>query len=175
MPTNNAIKILVTGGTIDKFYNEVTGELAFNHSYLPEMLQQSRCKVELSIDTVLLKDSLDMNHADRDIILQACQQSTASRIIITHGTDTMTLTAKYLATHIKDKTIVLLGAMIPYAFKQSDSLFNLGCSMAAVQCLSAGVYITMNGKVFNWDVVIKNRQQGVFESCEGMSSESGRN
>lgn len=162
---NSAIKILVTGGTVDKCYNEVTGELVFKHSHLPEMLQQSRCEVELTIDTILLKDSLDMDDADRNIILQACQQSTASWIIITHGTDTMTLTAKHLATHIKNKTIVLLGAMIPYAFKQSDSLFNLGCSMAAVQCLPSGVYITMNGKVFNWDQVTKNRQAGIFESC----------
>jgi len=165
MSNNAAIKILVTGGTVDKCYHEVTGELVFKHSHLPEMLQQSRCEVELNIETILLKDSLDINSADRDIILQACQQSSASRIIITHGTDTMTQTAKYLAAHIKDKTIVLLGAMVPYAFKQSDSLFNLGCSMAAVQCLSAGVYITMNGKVFNWDQVTKNRQAGIFEAC----------
>jgi L-asparaginase len=165
MYNNSSVKILVTGGTIDKCYNEVTGELVFKHSHLPEMLQQSRCEVELTIDAILLKDSLDMDDADRNIILQACQQSTAPSIIITHGTDTMTLTAKHLATHIKDKTIVLLGAMIPYAFKQSDSLFNLGCSMAAVQCLSPGVYITMNGKVFNWDQVTKNRQAGIFESC----------
>jgi L-asparaginase len=165
MSHNTAIRLLVTGGTIDKCYNEITGELIFNHSHLPQMLQQSRCEVALTTDTLLLKDSLEMTNLDRGIILQACQHATESLIIITHGTDTMTLTAEYLATHIKDKTIVLLGAMIPYTVKQSDSLFNLGCSIAAVQCLPAGIYITMNGKVFNWNQVTKNRQAGIFELC----------
>ena len=168
MSHNSAIKLLVTGGTIDKCYNEITGELVFNHSHLPQMLRQSRCEVALTTDTILLKDSLEMTNPDREIILQACQHATESLIILTHGTDTMTLTAKHLAAHIahiKDKTIVLLGAMIPYTFKKSDSLFNLGCSIAAVQCLPAGIYITMNGKVFNWNQVTKNRQAGIFESC----------
>lgn len=157
------IKLLMTGGTIDKAYNPLNGELIFTQTHLPQMLEQSRCHVDISLDTVVLKDSLEMQDADREDILDACLACEESLIIITHGTDTMTLTAQYLAPQIKDKTIVLLGAMIPYAFKQSDSLFNLGTAIAAVQCLPAGVYITMNGKVFNGDKVVKNRQRGVFE------------
>jgi L-asparaginase len=120
--------------------------------------------VDIVIQTVLMKDSLEMNDTDREEILRACKESNESCLVITHGTDTMTLTAQHLATQIKDKTIVLLGAMIPYEFKKSDSLFNLGTAIAAVQCLPAGVYITMNGKIFNWDSVAKNKQKGVFES-----------
>ncbi len=156
----------MTGGTLDKHYNELTGELVFTQTCLPEMLQQSRCKMDISIHTVLLKDSLEMVDADRQAILHACQKSEESLLIITHGTDSMTLTAQHLAAQIKDKTIVLLGAMIPYEFKQSDSLFNLGTAVAAVQCLPAGIYITMNGKIFNWDNVVKNKQKGVFESTD---------
>ncbi len=156
------IRLLITGGTIDKCYNELTGELYFTQSHLPQMLKQGHCKTNIELETLMLKDSLEMEVTDRDIILQACQQSSQSLIIITHGTDTMTLTAKHLAMQIKDKTIVLLGAMIPYVFKQSDSLFNLGSAITAVQCLSAGVYITMNGKVFPWNQVAKNKQQGIF-------------
>lgn len=164
MPDDANIKLLVTGGTIDKVYNELTGELVFTQSHLPQMLEQGHCKADIHIETLMLKDSLEMEAVDRDIILQACQNSSESLIIITHGTDTMTLTAAYLATQISDKTIVLFGAMVPYAFKQSDSLFNLGSAISAVQCLSSGIYITMNGSVFPWDQVIKNKQQGVFES-----------
>ncbi len=156
------IRLLITGGTIDKCYNELTGELYFTQSHLPQMLKQGHCKTNIELETLMLKDSLEMEVTDRDIILQACQQSSQSLIIITHGTDTMTLTAKHLAMQIKDKTIVLLGAMVPYVFKQSDSLFNLGSAITAVQCLSAGVYITMNGKVFPWNQVAKNKQQGIF-------------
>ena len=155
MINNAKIKLLVTGGTLDKHYNELTGELVFTQTFLPEMLRQSRCKMDISIHTVLLKDSLEMMDADRQEILHACQESEESMLIITHGTDSMTLTAQHLAAQIKDKTIVLLGAMIPYEFKKSDSLFNLGTAIAAVQCLSAGVYITMNGKIFNWKIYRK--------------------
>ena len=156
------IRLLITGGTIDKCYNELTGELYFTQSHLPQMLKQGHCNSNIELETLMLKDSLEMEVTDRELILQACQQSSQSLIIITHGTDTMTLTAKHLAMQIKDKTIVLLGAMVPYVFKQSDSLFNLGSAITAVQCLSAGVYITMNGKVFPWNQVVKNKQQGVF-------------
>ncbi len=164
MNKHSQIKLLITGGTIDKCYNELTGELYFTQSHLPEMLKQGHCNTHIILETLMLKDSLEMTKIDRDVILHACQQSTQSLIIITHGTDTMTLTAKHLAMKIKDKTIVLLGAMVPYVFKQSDSLFNLGSAITAVQCLSAGVYITMNGKVFPWDQVVKNKQQGMFVS-----------
>ncbi|MCK5896457.1 MAG: asparaginase [Cocleimonas sp.] len=164
MIATSPIKLLVTGGTIDKRYNELNGELLLTRTHLPEMLAQSRCRVDIRSETVLLKDSLDLLVSDREAILQACQRCEESLIVITHGTDTMTHTAEHLAAQIKDKTIVLLGAMIPYVFKQSDSLFNLGTAIAAVQCLPAGVYITMNGKIFSWDQVAKNKQEGVFES-----------
>jgi len=159
-----SIKLLLTGGTIDKHYHELTGELSFNKSHIDAMLQQARCQVGLSIQQVLLKDSLEMNDADRQQLLQACQNSQENRIVITHGTDTMVETASTLAPFIQDKTIVLLGAMIPYTLKHSDSLFNLGAAIAAVQCLGVGVYITMNGKIFSWDQVQKNRQLGQFEA-----------
>jgi L-asparaginase len=162
--TSSTIKLFVTGGTIDKGYNEHNGELTLTHTHLPEMLTQSRCNIDIRLNTLLLKDSLEMLEDDREMILQACQTCPESLIVITHGTDTMTLTAQHLATQLNNKTIILLGAMIPYAVKQSDSLFNLGTAIAAVQCLPAGVYITMNGRIFNWDKVVKNKQKGVFES-----------
>ena len=158
------MKLFVTGGTIDKCYLELTGELVFNETRLPTMLAQGRCTADVDIDTLMLKDSLEMSDDDREQILQACQDCDATQILITHGTDTITLTAAYLAAKIHDKTIVLLGAMIPYAFKNSDALFNLGTAIGAVQCLPAGVYITMNGNVFLWDNVVKNRQVGLFEA-----------
>ena len=158
------IRLLVTGGTIDKQYNELNGELVFVETQLADMLAQGRCKADISIETIMLKDSLEMEAKDRELVLQACKSCDESLLIITHGTDTMTLTAKHLATQIKNKTVILLGAMIPYAFKNSDALFNLGTAVAAVQCLPAGIYITMNGQVFKWDQVIKNKQEGLFES-----------
>ena len=158
-----SIRLLVTGGTIDKQYNELNGELIFAETQITKMLAQARCKADIQIETLMLKDSLEMHDADREVILQACQSCDESLLIITHGTDTMTLTAEHLAAQLKNKTVVLLGAMIPYAFKGSDALFNLGTAVAAVQCLPANIYITMNGKVFVWDKVAKNRQIGVFE------------
>jgi len=157
------IKLLLTGGTIDKHYNELNGELGFSKSHINEMLQQARCQLNISIQQVMLKDSLQMQDGDREQVLQACLASDESQIIITHGTDTMVETAELLGKHIADKTIVLLGAMIPYILKKSDALFNLGCATSAVQCLDYGVYITMNGKVFPWNDVKKNREQGRFE------------
>jgi L-asparaginase len=158
------IKVLITGGTIDKQYNELNGELIFTQSSVEDMLAQGGAKLDISLETVMLKDSLDMDDNDRQEILAACLASDESRIVITHGTDTMVETSQVLATGIKDKTIVLLGAMVPYQFKNSDALFNLGCAIAAVQTLENGVYITMNGKVFNFDEVIKNKELGEFQS-----------
>ena len=158
------IKVLITGGTIDKQYNELNGELIFTQSSVEDMLAQGGAKLDISLETVMLKDSLDMDDNDRQEILAACLASDESRIVITHGTDTMVETSQVLATGIKDKTIVLLGAMVPYHFKKSDALFNLGCAIAAVQTLENGVYITMNGKVFNFDEVIKNKELGEFQS-----------
>jgi L-asparaginase len=160
------IKLFITGGTIDKSYNMHNGELHFIDSHIPAMLAEARCRAELALDKIMLKDSLDMDDADREKILACCQQCEESNIIITHGTDTMVQTAQVLARAISDKTIVLTGAMIPYVFKNSDSVFNLGCAMAAVQALPAGIYIAMNGRIFNADDVVKNRDEGVFETVK---------
>ncbi len=157
------IKVLITGGTIDKQYNELNGELIFTQSSVEDMLAQGGAKLDISVETVMLKDSLDMDDNDRQKILTSCLACEESQIVITHGTDTMVETSQVLATGIKDKTIVLLGAMVPYQFKNSDALFNLGCAITAVQTLGNGVYITMNGKIFNYDEVIKNRELGEFK------------
>ncbi len=158
------IKLLITGGTIDKQYDELNGELIFTQSGVEDMLTQGRVKLDISLETVMLKDSLDMDDSDRQQILESCLACDEPQIVITHGTDTMVETSQVLATKIKDKTIVLLGAMVPYQFKNSDALFNLGCAIAAVQTLENGVYITMNGKIFNYDEVIKNKDLGEFQS-----------
>jgi L-asparaginase len=158
------IKLIITGGTIDKSYNMKNGELHFVDSHIPSMLTEARCKADFELDKILLKDSLKMDDTDRQKILENVQNSEQSRIIITHGTDTIVQTAQLLAQQVEDKTVVLTGAMIPYVFNKSDSLFNLGTAFAAVQCLSAGIYITMNGKIFNADNVIKNLEEGIFET-----------
>ena len=161
------IRIFVTGGTFDKEYNELTGALAFKDTHLPEMLRLGRCRVDVSIRTLMMIDSLDMTDADRRLIVEQCRQTGEPRIVITHGTDTMVETAHSLATAapaLDGKTIVLTGAMIPYAFGSSDGLFNLGSALSFVQVLPAGVYLAMNGRSFRWDQVRKNRQTGVFEA-----------
>ncbi len=156
------IKLIVTGGTLDKRYNELTGELFFPETHVSTMLMQARCKLDIELDIVMLKDSLDMNTADRELISKACLSSNKQQIIITHGTDTMVESAAYLAAQINNKTLVLVGAMVPYTISHSDALFNLGCAVTAVQLLPSGVYITMNGKVFAWDTVSKDKQIGEF-------------
>ena len=157
------IKIFVTGGTFDKEYDEIEGKLLFKETHLPEILKLGRCKLKVDIETLMMIDSIDMTDADREIILEYCKKTKEDKILITHGTDTMVETAKFLANTIKDKTIILTGAMIPYKFGSSDGLFNLGSSLAFVQTLSEGVYICMNGKYFHWDNVRKNRLTGEFE------------
>ncbi len=158
-----SIRILVTGGTFDKEYNERTGQLYFKDTHLAEMLQRGRSRVAVSIRTVMMVDSLEMSDADRALIVQNCQQCDETRVIVTHGTDTMTDTAAALAGAITDKTVVLTGAMIPWAFGSSDGLFNLGSALSFVQVLPPGVYIAMNGTCFPWNRVRKNRERGVFE------------
>lgn len=163
-----AIGIFVTGGTFDKEYNELTGTLAFKATHLPEMLRLGRSRVEVSIRTLMMLDSLDMTDADRAVIVEQCRQAPESRLLITHGTDTMVETAGALARELPasaGKTIVLTGAMIPYAFGSSDGLFNLGSALSFVQVLPPGVYIAMNGRCFDWNRVKKNRETGVFESA----------
>lgn len=158
-----SIRIIITGGTFDKNFNKITGGFEFEKSHLPEMLKQAMCTVSTVSETVMLKDSLYMTEEDRQQILARCQGATEDQIIITHGTDTMVETAHVLGNRIKNKTIVLIGAMIPYSLIYSDALFNLGCAFTAVQALPAGVYITINGKIFTWDKVRKNKQIGEFE------------
>jgi len=160
------IKILVTGGTFDKEYNELKGELFFKDTHLPEMLGLGRCKLRVDISTLMMVDSLCMTDADRKNILENCKKIKENKILITHGTDRMVETAKVLGNAIKDKTIILTGAMVPYKFGSSDGLFNLGSSLAFVQTLPDGVYISMNGKCFHWNNVRKNKQTGEFEEIK---------
>ena len=157
------LRILVTGGTFDKDYDEIGGKLYFAETRVPEMLALGRCGLQVDVQTLMLIDSLDMTDADRARIVEACRTSRADRIVITHGTDTMDLTARALGQAGLAKTIVLTGAMIPYTFGSSDGLFNLGSALAFAQCLPPGTYVAMNGRFFQWDNVRKNRELGFFE------------
>ena len=162
----NRIRVLITGGTFDKEYDEINGRLLFKDSHLPEMLALGRCKLDLDIRTLMMIDSLDMTDADRDIIVEQCRASPESQIVITHGTDTMAETAKLIDGKVKNKTVVLTGAMVPYKFGSSDGLFNLGSAMAFVQTLSPGVYVVMNGRCFTANNVRKNKETGEFEEIQ---------
>jgi len=159
------IQVFVTGGTFDKGYNYITGELYFEDTHLKEMFERGRCSIDIDIKTLMMLDSLEMTDVERGIITYNCSKCQDDRIIVTHGTDTMVETAKTLAQANIPKTIVLTGAMIPYAFgTSSDGFFNLGSALAFVQVLPPGVYIVMNGRWFNWDKVVKNRSTGLFET-----------
>lgn len=157
------IQIFITGGTFDKEYDLINGQLYFKNTHLPEIFKLGRCTVEPDIKTLMMMDSLDMTDADRDLIVKNCQESSYNMIILTHGTDTMVETAKRLQAANINKTIVITGAMIPYKFGSSDGLFNLGSALAFVQVLLPGVYVVMNGKWFTADNVRKNKQTGYFE------------
>ena len=157
------IKIFSTGGTFDKEFNEITGKLFFKKTQLYELLEMGRSKLDIKIETLMMVDSLKMSDNERQYIVDKCKKEKTHRIIITHGTDTMVKTAALLATQIKDKTIILTGAMIPIKFGSSDGLFNLGSALSFIQTLHLGVYITMNGRYFNWDNVRKNKKLGIFE------------
>lgn len=158
------IRILVTGGTFDKEYNELTGALFFRNSHVAEMLRLGRCRLDIEIETVTMIDSLDMTDAVRAQVVERCRQSPEEALVITHGTDTMIQTARALAeAGLAGKTIVLTGAMIPYAFGSSDGLFNLGSALSFAQVLPPGVYVAMNGMHFRWDRCVKNRESGHFE------------
>ncbi len=157
------IRILITGGTFDKEYNELDGTLFFKDTHLPEMLKLGRCKLDVEVRTLMMIDSLEMTDADRQLILEQCNKCNEDRIVITHGTDTMELTAEMLGEKLKGKTVVLTGAMIPYKFGSSDGLFNLGSALGFVQTLTPGVYIAMNGRCFAWNNVRKNKKTGEFE------------
>jgi len=161
--TDMAIRILITGGTFDKEYDEIKGRLYFKDTHIAEMLKLARCRLDVQIRTVMMVDSLEMTSEDRQLVLQNCLKAPENHIVVTHGTDTMVETARVLAGAIEDKTIVLTGAMIPYAFGSSDGLFNLGSALSLVQSLPHGVYIAMNGKYFEWNRVKKNQELGLFE------------
>ena len=158
-----AIRIFITGGTFDKEYNELNGQLFFKDTHMQDLLEMGRCRLDIDIRTLMMIDSLEMTEDDRQLIAHPCNHCEETQIEITHGTDTMSETAKVLAANVKNKTVVLFGAMIPIKFGSSDGLFNLGGALAFVQTLPPGVYIAMNGRYFNWNNVRKNRETGIFE------------
>lgn len=158
-----AIRIFVTGGTFDKEYDELKGVLYFKDTHVHEILQLGRAKIEVQVSTLMMIDSLEMNQEHRIKIIEACKEIPENQIIITHGTDTLEVTAQELGLANIGKTIVLTGAMIPYKFGSSDGLFNLGCALGFVQALPHGVYVAMQGRYFHWDNVTKNKKEGVFE------------
>ena len=160
------IQIFATGGTFDKEFNEIDGELYFKKTNLHKLLELGRSKLNIKVKTLMMMDSLDMNDTDRINIVKHCIKEHTNRIIITHGTDTMVKTANVLAAKITNKTIILTGAMIPIKFGSSDGLFNLGSALSFVQVLEPGIYITMNGRYFNWDNVKKNKTLGIFEQLK---------
>ena len=157
------IRIIITGGTFDKEYNELNGDLFFKDSHVSDMLKLGRSRLKINLRTLMMVDSTEMADDDREIIAKNCEKAAEDRIVITHGTDTMVETARIIAATDLDKTIVMTGAMVPYTFGSSDGLFNLGSAIAFVQTLEPGVYIAMNGRYFRWDNVRKNRQIGEFE------------
>ena len=163
MENKKHIKIFATGGTFDKEFNEINGELYFKETNLYELLELGRSQLDVKIETLMMIDSLKMSKDDRKYIINKCKNEKTDRIIITHGTDTMVETAKLLAEKITDKTVIFTGAMIPIKFGSSDGLFNLGSALSFVQTLEPGVYITMNGRYFTWDNVHKNKKLGIFE------------
>ncbi len=159
-----SIRIVITGGTFDKQYDEIRGALTFKDTHMPEILRFVRCSVPIELELNQLIDSLEMRTANRLQVLSSCARAPEERIVITHGTDTMVETAEVLGKEKLPKTIVLTGAMIPYVFSNSDAVFNLGSAITAVQILPHGVYIAMNGRVFSWDDVRKNKAEGIFEN-----------
>lgn len=160
---HSALRILVTGGTFDKDYHEIEGRLFFRETHVQEMLRLGRSRLSVSVETLMLIDSLEMTDAHRERILAACRSAPEDRIVVTHGTDTMEQTARSIGTAGLAKTIVLTGAMVPYTFGSSDGLFNLGSALAFAQALPSGTYVAMNGRCLGWDRVHKNRGTGVFE------------
>ncbi|HOX26943.1 MAG TPA: asparaginase domain-containing protein [Candidatus Krumholzibacteria bacterium] len=161
------VRVFITGGTFDKEYDERTGNLFFKDTHLHDMLRLGRCRVPVEVRTLMMVDSLEMDDDDRELIVNQCRKSETDRIVITHGTDTLTDTARRLGeAAIPGKTIVLTGAMVPFAFGSSDGLFNLGAALAFAQSLPSGVYVAMNGRVFHWNNVRKNRDIGEFTELD---------
>ena len=162
--SSKTIKIFTTGGTFDKEFNEIDGTLYFYKTHIKEILKLGRCRLKIDIESLMMIDSLDMKRSHRTKILNKCIRSKFDKIIITHGTDTLAETAKLLGSQIKNKTIIITGAMIPYKFGSSDGLFNFGSALSFVQCLNSGVYVAMNGVYFQYNNVRKNKKLGVFET-----------
>jgi L-asparaginase len=158
------LRVIATGGTFDKHYDEIAGQLSFDCSHLPAVIARARITVPVALEELSLLDSLDMQDADRQRVLAACRQSDETHIVIVHGTDTMRETAEVLGVAGLMKTIVLTGAMVPYEIANSDALFNFGFACGVAQTLPHGVYVAMNARIFAWDKVQKNRSEGVFES-----------
>ena len=162
------IKIFITGGTFDKEYNELTGELYFKSSHMYELLELGRSRLDVDIETLMMVDSIEMSKTERNYIIQKCIEEPIKQIIITHGTDTMVKTARILAEADIEKTMVLSGAMIPVRFGSSDGLFNMGSALSFVQALPSGIYIAMNGQIFDQKNVKKNKKMGIFEELESI-------
>ncbi len=160
------LKIFITGGTLDKEYRQTDGELVLTKTHVNEILSLGKCSPEVDLEIVMLKDSLFMDKQDRRLILDKCLETPHKRIIITHGTDTMSETARVLGPLLTQKTVILVGAMIPFTFRDSDAVFNIGFALAAVQTLPPGVFIAMNARIFKWDNVRKNKQSGMFEEMD---------
>lgn len=160
------LRIIATGGTFDKHYDEIAGKLDFAHSHLPEVIARARLTLPATLEELPLLDSLDMQDIDRRRVLASCDRSEENAIVIIHGTDTMQDTARVLGAAQLAKAIVLTGAMIPYAIQGSDAQFNFGFACGVAQLLPHGVYVAMNGRVFTWDQVQKNRVAGVFEPID---------
>ncbi len=160
---NDPIRIIITGGTFDKDYDPLSGKLTFRNTHLEQILKDVRLTVPVELETNQLIDSMEMSEEQRERVVEACARAPEQRIIVTHGTDTMTETARRLHERGLDKTIVLTGAMVPYSVSGSDAVFNLGTAMSAVQLLGRGVYVVMNGRAFPADKVRKDAGRGVFE------------
>lgn len=163
-PSPLQVRVIVTGGTFDKHYDAIKGELTFKASHLPAILEQARVTLPVAFEINQLIDSLEMRDVHRASVLAACARATEKYLVVIHGTDTMALTASVIGAAALDKTVVLTGAMIPYSVQGSDALFNLGFAMAAAQTLPVGTFVAMNGRVFGWQDVQKNKQGGVFET-----------
>lgn len=164
------LRIFITGGTFDKTYNYISGELTFFETHVNGMLKRGRCSLDIEVETLMMKDSLQMTDEDRQLIAESCNRVSENRMVITHGTDTMVQTAAYLSKYVENKTVILTGAMIPYTFgTSSDGFFNMGAALAFAQTLKPGIYVAMNGRYFAWNNVRKNYTTGYFETINSLS------
>lgn len=160
--TSPAILVLTTGGTIDKNYFDALSEYQITDSGIPDLLAEARVALPFRVVELMRKDSLDLTQADRLLVAAAAREAPETRIVITHGTDTMTETARVLAAEVPGKTVVLTGALSPARFAQTDAPFNLGMAFATAQVAPPGAWIAMSGEVFNGLKVRKDRAAGKF-------------